>query len=181
MLSQLPLPDNPDIDKFAILLRPVEENAKPWTNKQGKPKMIGMTGTNRWSHQGMETGYFMNVDYWGKGYASEAFAGFLQLFWSLEDRKWIQQLVAKVDSGNVASHKIVLRSGAREGEVLKDWYSRAIDNGVKRDIGCWYYDRPDAGKDELESWREEIEKQMKRKKESEEAKAEREMLKTEAD
>jgi len=83
MIGILPSPENPDIDKYAILLRPVEENPQPWVNGKGKPKMIGLTGTNRWSYEGMETGYFMNIAYWGKGYAGEAFTGFLEMFWNL--------------------------------------------------------------------------------------------------
>lgn len=46
--------------------------------------MIGLTGTNRWSEQGLETGYILNVRYWGRGYAGEAFRGFLGLYWGLE-------------------------------------------------------------------------------------------------
>jgi RimJ/RimL family protein N-acetyltransferase len=83
MLGQLPSPDNPDINKFAILLRPVEGNMQPWVNAKGRPKMVGMVGTNRFSDQGLETGYCINLKYWGKGYAGEGFKGFLDLFWSL--------------------------------------------------------------------------------------------------
>jgi RimJ/RimL family protein N-acetyltransferase len=43
----------------------------------------GMVGTNRWCKQGMEVGYCMNVRYWGKGYATEGFRAFLELFWGL--------------------------------------------------------------------------------------------------
>jgi len=98
----LPNEENPDIDKsappsfppvtpnpysrlshrFAILLRPVEANPQPWLNEKRKPKMIGLVGTNRWSKEGMETGYCVNIKYWGKGYAGEAFPAFLKLFWA---------------------------------------------------------------------------------------------------
>jgi hypothetical protein len=70
MLGVLPSGKNPDIDKFAILLRPNSENPEPWTNAKGRPKMIGLVGTNRISDQGLETGYFLNKRYWGKGYAT---------------------------------------------------------------------------------------------------------------
>lgn len=46
--------------------------------------MIGLTGTNRWSEQGLETGYILNMKYWGRGYAGEAFRCFLGLYWGLE-------------------------------------------------------------------------------------------------
>ena len=106
------------------------------------PKMIGLVGTNRNSPQGLETGYCVNIKYWGKGYAGEAFKAFLELYWTLEERKGIKQLVAKVDPGNAASQRIVIRIGARKGEVLKDWYALAREGGKKRDIECWYIDRP---------------------------------------
>lgn len=170
----MPSPENPDIDKYAILLRPMEGNPEPYLNAQGRPKMIGMVGTNRYSDEGLETGYCINLKYWGKGYAGEAFAGFLELFWSSENRKEVKQLNAKLDPGNIASQKIIMRVGARKGEGIKDWYSRAIDNGVKRDIECWYIDRPGVTESELEVWSQEVKRQMVRKGELEKAKEERE-------
>jgi RimJ/RimL family protein N-acetyltransferase len=58
------------------------------------------------------------------------------------ERLNVQHLVAKVDPGNVPSEKIVVRIGARRGPVLKDAISRAIDAGKRRDLQCWYLDRP---------------------------------------
>jgi len=78
MLEVLPSAKNPNIDKFAILLRPIPQNSEPWTNAQGKPKMIGLVGTNRMSDHGLETGYCINPKYWGKGYAGEAFSAFFE-------------------------------------------------------------------------------------------------------
>jgi hypothetical protein len=40
MLGQLPSLENPDIDKYAILVKPLEENPEPWLNGKGRPKMI---------------------------------------------------------------------------------------------------------------------------------------------
>jgi RimJ/RimL family protein N-acetyltransferase len=79
MGSILPNDINPDIDKFAIML----EGER---NSRGDMKMIGLVGTNRWSSNslGLETGYCLNISYWGCGYATEAFACFLEYFWSLE-------------------------------------------------------------------------------------------------
>jgi len=58
-----------DLDKYFILLK--EEK-----------KVIGIIGTNRWSEQGMEVGYCVNIKYWGKGFATEALRMFLELYWS---------------------------------------------------------------------------------------------------
>ncbi|KAG9232051.1 acyl-CoA N-acyltransferase [Amylocarpus encephaloides] len=141
MLKVLPNEENPNIDKFALLLRPVAENPMPYTNAQGKPKMVGMVGTNRMSDHGLETGYCMNIKYWGRGYAGEAFAAFLKYYWTLPNRTEFS-LVAKVDLDNIPSQKILTRVGAKRGEILKDFYARFIDGGKKRDIECWYLERP---------------------------------------
>jgi RimJ/RimL family protein N-acetyltransferase len=178
-VSQLPSVEIPDIDKYAILLKPIEENPQPWVNRTGSPKMIGMVGTNRYSDEGLETGYCVNIAYWGKGYAGEAFRGFLELFWSLEGRRQVKQLVAKVDPANVASLRIIKRVGAVQGGVLKEWYARPIDNGVKRDIDFWFIDRPGVTIAEMEEWKEEVKRQMVRKQELEKEKAEREEVEKE--
>jgi len=83
MLTTLPTPENLNIDKFAILLKPIPENEEPWVTEKGQPKMVGFVGTNRDSEQGLETGYCVNLRYWGRGYAGEAFGAFLRLYWSL--------------------------------------------------------------------------------------------------
>lgn len=88
----------PDIDKWAILLRPVPDaqqapnghrsssERSPRQNEVEKPRCIGIVGTNRWSDQGMETGYCLHKDFWGKGYATEAFRCFLEMYWKIEGK-----------------------------------------------------------------------------------------------
>jgi hypothetical protein len=92
------------------------------------------------------------------------------------ERQAVKQLVAKIDPGNVASQRIVTRVGAKRGEVLKEWYSRPIDMGVKRDISCWYIDRPGVTESEMGVWKEEVKRQVERKQEMEKAKEERERI-----
>ncbi len=74
----LPTEENNEIDKLAMIV------------KEGKwrGKMIGFVGTNRWSKEGigMEVGYCLNIDFWGEGYCTEGFKGFLEWFWGLEGR-----------------------------------------------------------------------------------------------
>jgi RimJ/RimL family protein N-acetyltransferase len=67
---------DPEIDKFALLL-------KGEKNKDGELKMVGFVGTNRWCEQGLEVGYCLNIKYWGKGYITEGFRAFLEVFWEL--------------------------------------------------------------------------------------------------
>jgi RimJ/RimL family protein N-acetyltransferase len=83
------------IDKFALLLKDSgsdrdgegeggEEGAK---EKKGKRlKMIGFVGTNRWCEQGLEVGYCLNRAYWVRGYITEGFRAFLEIFWELHGK-----------------------------------------------------------------------------------------------
>jgi len=91
----LPTEDNNEIDKYAIILKSSSETTKAGGEEGGegeegkkggereKEKMIGLVGTNRLSEQGMEVGYCLNREYWGKGYATEAFSSFLSHYWTL--------------------------------------------------------------------------------------------------
>ncbi|RDW65435.1 hypothetical protein BP5796_10127 [Coleophoma crateriformis] len=138
MITRLPTPENPDIDKLAVML--------PNHNSPNEPaKMIGLVGTNRYSPQGLETGYMLHSSYWGRGYGKEAFKEFLKWFWALETRKNIMVLVAKIAPENVASEKIVKGAGARKGEVIENSFilKKNEENGNKSTIGCWYIDRPE--------------------------------------
>jgi RimJ/RimL family protein N-acetyltransferase len=65
------------------------------------------------------------------------------------ERMNFKHLVAKVDPENVASTKIVIKAGARKGELLKDSYPRAVNNGKLSDMVCWYLDRPQMGVEHL--------------------------------
>ena len=101
MVEILANEENPDIDKFAIMLKaqPTNPSLNPTvasraTSEQEeevkgveppkKDKMIGFVGTNRFKAEGMEVGYCMNIAFWNRGYATEAFGCFLELFWGLE-------------------------------------------------------------------------------------------------
>jgi RimJ/RimL family protein N-acetyltransferase len=92
LLFQLPNEINTEIDKFAIFLKDsileTEKDAEERSAEKikRKPKMIGFLGTNRWSDdpdvKAMEVGYCFNIDYWGKGYATESLAAFLSWLWA---------------------------------------------------------------------------------------------------
>ena len=58
--------------------------------------------------------------------------------------------------------------------MLKDWYARAVDNGVKRDIDFYWIDRPGVKEKEMEEWEEEVKRQMVRKRDLEKEKEDRE-------
>jgi RimJ/RimL family protein N-acetyltransferase len=103
-----------------------------------------LVGTNRDSPHGLETGYCINIAYWGHGYASEGFAAFLKLFWALEERRDVSFLVGKVDPENLASARIMQKSGARKTEHLKGIWKKKLDDGQEqeRDVICWIIERP---------------------------------------
>lgn len=90
MVSMLPNAEQPDIDKFAIMLlstpSQIGKGAEEMEQDK-KPKMIGLVGTNRWCKEGegtgLETGYCLNNKYWGMGYATEALSMFLKYYWTL--------------------------------------------------------------------------------------------------
>lgn len=162
----LPNEENPDIEKFALMLLPVPDSSSPspsssdlrdpspgagkgegeheaWEGgSEREGEMIGFVGTNRYKEQGMEVGYVINRRYWGKGFATEGLRLFLDMYWELPQRKYIRRLVGKTSPGNFASQNILIKCGARRGETLKDVLELWVDGGRKSDLVCWYLDRP---------------------------------------
>ncbi|TGO90615.1 hypothetical protein BPOR_0057g00120 [Botrytis porri] len=98
----------------------------------------------------LEMGYCVNPDYYGNGYATWGVTEFLKIYWGMEERSHIPHLVAKIDPRNKASERTIAKVGARKSEVLKNFYSRRIDEGKLSDVRCWYLDRPGVGGDEEE-------------------------------
>ncbi|KUJ23418.1 acyl-CoA N-acyltransferase [Mollisia scopiformis] len=148
MKKILPNEENPDIDKFAILLKDVEETRKLGVavkNEKGEPKCIGITGTNRPSPQGLETGYCLNASYWNHGFATEAFSLFLGYYWTLPQRKDVKWLVAKTDPENKASERVLQKCGGKRGDgvvKLKPAWKNEGWGEVEREVVCWRFDRP---------------------------------------
>jgi len=66
------------------------------------------------------------------------------------DRKNIKTILARIDTENIASQKVIQKVGARKGETLFKDYGLAKDKGPDgvvpeeklRDADCWYIDRP---------------------------------------
>jgi RimJ/RimL family protein N-acetyltransferase len=84
----LPTEGNWEVDKFALLLKPCNsserrEEEREMEGEEKRLKMIGFVGTNRWSEEGLEVGYCLNIAYWNQGYATEGMRAFLSLFWGL--------------------------------------------------------------------------------------------------
>ena len=167
--------EQPEVDKWAVFLRPASDSSQSCLSETGcsdetgnekKGTFIGIVGTNRWSEQGMETGYCLHKDHWGRGYATEAFEGFLRMYWTITgmtshsafhhmlvevdrtrrhmftdddiERKDIPHLVAKVYQQNEQSVKVLRKCGGREGEMLG---RETLKNGMGEvgDIQCVSY------------------------------------------
>ncbi|KAH8205648.1 hypothetical protein TruAng_000142 [Truncatella angustata] len=86
------------------------------SNGDAQPEMIGAVGMFRPG----ACGYQFDEPYWGMGYATEALTAWLQKYWEYfpegpesiapENRN---HLLAHVFEGNVASEKVLLKSGFR--------------------------------------------------------------------
>lgn len=98
--------------------------------------MIGFVGVIRTTPH--ELGYMLHHEYWGQGFASEAVALFLPLYWGL--RPDVNFIIARVDTGNEASVRIVKRGGFVLGEV-KEREFELVGKGW-RDLGIWRLERP---------------------------------------
>ena len=77
--------------------------------KEGN-KLIGNIGIGHYSNDKskMEIFYFINSEYWNKGYVSEAAEAFLKY---VKENKLVTSLVGTVVQHNIASRKILLKNG----------------------------------------------------------------------
>lgn len=78
MRTRLPSEEEPWMENYAILEKslPGEETSKP--------VMIGCIGIPRLAEDldGVEVGYGLHPDFWGKGYATEALQLFIKHYWN---------------------------------------------------------------------------------------------------
>jgi RimJ/RimL family protein N-acetyltransferase len=64
-----------------------------------------------------ELGYILHPSAWGKGYATEAVAAFIQHFWKA--RPDLHTIEARVDEENTESIRVLVKSGFVGGEVVE--------------------------------------------------------------
>lgn len=89
LLKILPNEENPDIEKFAMMLIPEnceasqKEGEGDGNEEEGKTEMVGFVGTNRYKESGMEVGYVINRRFWGRGFATEGLRMFLDMYWEM--------------------------------------------------------------------------------------------------
>jgi RimJ/RimL family protein N-acetyltransferase len=100
----------------------VEEQSNPG-------RLIGMIGS-RFSEP-PECGYMFRTDMWGKGYATEALRGWLEVYWALprkdvkldsedsgEHRTETESLLAETELANAGSRRVLVKCGFTE---LRTW------------------------------------------------------------
>lgn len=115
---------NPDGLNYAVFTRP-----EPSTNQE--PKMIGVIGVYRSSPKA-ELGYIYHPSAWGQGYATEALAAFLKLFWEL--KPGVETMEALTDHENHASMKVLTKCGFHETRRLKEHAAIVSKGPEKRDV-----------------------------------------------
>ncbi|KAB8295085.1 hypothetical protein EYC80_007024 [Monilinia laxa] len=114
-------------------------------SEENDMKMIGIIGT---SHTPANVGYKIHPNRWGKGYMTEALKLFVEMFWTLEEKKAFPQIVAAYTPGNHASARVLEKVGFNNGQLLREelelWSNRGLNR--KSDIQCMYIDRPQFSK-----------------------------------
>lgn len=109
----------------------------------GTDRMIGMLGVPRVSSPGTaEVGYIYDESAWGHGYATEALAAYMNVYW--DHAKTIDAVIAMVDPENIPSIKVLKKCGFVVVEYLvKDIVLPAL--GV-RDTLVFRIERPRAAR-----------------------------------
>lgn len=83
----------------------------------------------------LQFGYFFSPTHWGKGYATEVCRMMMPL---LKKQDGIRRIHTFVDVDNVASAKVLRKSGLVEEEIKKDWF-RFINQGKVKDCHLFYF------------------------------------------
>ncbi|GKT42484.1 uncharacterized protein ColSpa_02665 [Colletotrichum spaethianum] len=113
---------------FSTYLPPGTDNAKAattTTTTTTTTKLIGVIRTTRSSPRGLQIGYKLRSDCWGKGYATRAVCAFLDVYWSRP--RWVPREEVFVPQ---------TQGGGEVGlDMLKDGPSRRGENVVTRAAG----------------------------------------------
>lgn len=122
MARLLPNSENPDILNYGVFIRPsaLPSSDLETTGAQPRPgadRMIGILGVHNVSSPGTaEIGYVYDESVWGRGYATEALAAYMNVYWG--HAKSINAVVAMVDPENTPSIKVLEKCGFVAVEYL---------------------------------------------------------------
>ncbi|CRG83577.1 hypothetical protein PISL3812_00930 [Talaromyces islandicus] len=124
-MSALLVETNPDVEVYAILLKP-DSNSQ----KNEDYNMIGVVGTHK-TEPIPELSYILHPSAWGKGYATEALREYVRHYFQLKPQ--FDQLTAWVDTENAGSIKVLKKCGFVEEKMKKGDYVIPWKNPAKRD------------------------------------------------
>nr|HPI79414.1 GNAT family protein [Cyclobacteriaceae bacterium] len=99
-------------------------------------KLIGSVGVVN-DRGNVQVGYIMSPTVWNNGYATEAVSGLLK---KLTTWKGVYRIWTFVDTGNVASQKVLQKTGMVEEARLVKWFRFVNQNNQPRD--CVLYRWP---------------------------------------
>ncbi|KAJ5118688.1 hypothetical protein N7476_011044 [Penicillium atrosanguineum] len=117
------LPENrPGSNNYAIFIKNANSDERA---------VIGVVGVHRIDPT-PEIGYILHPAAWGKGYATEAVAAFIQHFW--QARPDLDTIEAKVDEENLSSRRILYKCGFVQSETIIGGAERAWLDPPKRNI-----------------------------------------------
>lgn len=125
-MSALLVETNPDVEVYAILLKPENNNSKTENGED----MVGVVGTHK-TDPVPELSYILHPSAWGKGYATEALREYTQHYFQLKPQ--FDQLTAWVDTENAGSIKVLKKCGFVEEKMEKGDYVIPWKNPPKRD------------------------------------------------
>ncbi|TEY67146.1 hypothetical protein BOTCAL_0129g00180 [Botryotinia calthae] len=126
------------------IMAPTTLSASVPVTDEGEGQEMEMIGIIGISHKPENVGYKIHPDHWGKGHMTEALRLFVEMFWTLEEKKSLPQIIAAYTPGNDASARVLEKVGFQTGELLHGeielWFNRSQNR--KSDIQCMYIDRP---------------------------------------
>jgi RimJ/RimL family protein N-acetyltransferase len=139
-----------DIERAKAWVQGCHDRANNWnfviellpttSDSHNHPRVIGLVGAVR----APECGYMLNADYWGKGYATEAFRAFLPLFFehfSGGEQGRFEYAEAFVDPALVSSQSVLKKAGFELVEVRKNDFENPTLGW--RDTNVYRLYRPD--------------------------------------
>ena len=112
-----------------------EGTAFPWTIvRKSDKQLLGMIEIVRIDHSGINLGYVLARPFWGNGYMTESLKEIIN--WALRQddmfRVW-----AICDVENIASTRVMEKSGMQREGVLRRWLKLAHFGDTPRDCYCY--------------------------------------------
>ena len=86
---------------------------------EGSDRLIGTIGFNNFTkNHRANIGYDLLTEYWGKGIMSEALEAILEFGFNILE---VNRIEAEVMTGNIASEKLLHKTGFTNEGVLRQW------------------------------------------------------------